>query len=153
MRRAHAEELATQVAGLSSLDTAALKDRWRSLYGAAPPPNVSRGLLIRAVAYRLQENALGGLRPQTRRRLDRVGQATQSSQELPAPRRRPSPGTRIVREWQGVTYHVLVTDKGVLFRDKHYRSLSEVARIITGTRWSGPRFFGLDGKANGHVQS
>jgi len=93
--------------------------------------------MIRAVAYKMQERALGGLSAATRRRL--------SGQE-PAPvrrRRALSPGTVLIREWHGVGHQVTIIEKGVLYRGKRYRSMSEVARLITGARWSGPRFFGV----------
>jgi hypothetical protein len=138
-RRDSAEGLASALASLPSLDRDALKEHWCKLYGREPPANVSRALLIRAVAYRMQENALGGLKPQTRRLLTRP---LEEGPIAPVPARL-APGTRLVRAWQGETHQVIVLDDGVLFGSKRYRSLSEVARIITGSRWSGPRFFGL----------
>ncbi len=144
MRRIDAGGLASALASLPSLDTHALKARWRTLYSCEPPSHVSRGLLLRAIAYRMQENALGGLTPQTRQILSRVGtDASGAHTVAPSPAPRLSPGTRLVREWQGVTHQVLVLEDGVLYRGQHHRSLSVVARLITGSRWSGPLFFGL----------
>jgi hypothetical protein len=140
------EGLAAELAGLSSLPMEVLQLRWRKLFGRDPPSHTSRSLLIRAVAYRLQESTLGGLKPQTRRMLARhAGKAgTVAVVATAAPTL--SAGTRLVREWRGTTYQVIVVEKGVLFHGQRYASLSEVARIITGCRWSGPRFFGLTGK-------
>jgi len=146
MTRGTAEGLASALAGLSSLDTPALKERWQALFGKDPPHHASRGFLIRAVAYRMQENALGGLKPQTRRLLVRLADGTRNPA---APKL--GPGTRLVREWQGVPHQVLVLEDGVVYRGQHYRSLSEVARLITGSRRSGPLFFGLKSKGGGNA--
>ncbi|MFI5399139.1 MAG: DUF2924 domain-containing protein [Candidatus Binatia bacterium] len=135
-------DLARDVAGLSALDPTALKQLWVTLCGAAPPLGLTRPVLIRALAYRLQERALGGLRPATRRFLLQLCDAAEAG--CPA---RPSgsvtPGTVLVREWHGTSHQVTVLETACAWRGKRYRSLSEVARAITGTRWSGPRFFGL----------
>src|SRR5271163_1108063 len=99
---------------------------------------------LRAVAYRMQEVALGGLRPQRQRQVRQFAQHLKDGQEGRI-RRRPElkPGTRLVREWQGRTYEVLVLDDGLSWQGTSYRSLSALARKITGTAWSGPLFFGL----------
>src|SRR5271156_3583195 len=99
---------------------------------------------LRAVAYRMQEVALGGLRPQRQRQVRQFAQHLKDGQEGRI-RRRPElkPGTRLVREWQGRTYEVLVLDDGFSWQGMTYRSLSALARKITGTAWSGPLFFGL----------
>jgi hypothetical protein len=119
---------------LPTLDIAELRQQWRSLYKTQAPPNLSRELLVRAVAYRMQELVLGRLRSEPRRQLLRIAQQFQQTGEATI-RARPQlkPGTRLVREWQGRTYEVLVLDGG---------SLSAIARKITGTAWSGPLFFG-----------
>jgi hypothetical protein len=144
-RLADPVRLASELASLPALPREALLDRWRTLYGSEAPAKISRPILVRAVAYRMQEQALGGLRPVARRALARaVGEIAsgQSVSEVPACIR-PRPGTRLLREWQGTTYDVIVLDDGVLFRGERYRSLSKVARVITGSRRSGPLFFGL----------
>ena len=107
-------------------------------------PRRRRELLLRAVAYWMQEVALGGLRPARQRQLREVAQQLNESQERRI-RSRPElkPGTRLVREWQGQTYDVLVLDDGFSWQGTSYRSLSALARKITGTAWSGPLFFGL----------
>ena len=126
--------------GLSREDLIA---RWVALYGGAPPPRTSRSPMIRAVAYKMQERVHGGLSSSTRRALtDKRPSAT----TLPPPEARP--GTVLLREWHGVTHQVAVVEGGVLYRGKRHRSLSEVARLITGSRWSGPTFFGLNAKGS-----
>ncbi len=142
------EQVAQELKALSALSVKHLKDRWRSLYGTEPPSRISRELLTRAIAYRLQECTFGGLKPSTRRLLERIGDGGSSNHLMrAASRRRTSAGTVLIREWQGTSHRVAVLDDGVVYRGRRYRSLSEVARIITGTRWSGPLFFGLRGRA------
>ena len=132
------------LARLPELELSELRQQWRALYKSEASPHLSRELLLRAVAYRLQEVALGGLRPEHQRQLRQFAQQFKETGEI---RRRPSlelkAGTRLVREWQGRTYEVLVLDDGFSWQGTHYRSLSAVARKITGTSWSGPLFFGL----------
>ena len=132
------------LARLPSLDLGELRQQWRGLYKAAAPAHFSRELLMRAVAYRLQELAFGGLRPEPQRRLRQIAR---EFNETGAARigTRPAlkPGTRLIREWQGRTYEVLVLDDGFSWHGSHYRSLSVIARTITGTPRSGPLFFGL----------
>jgi DUF2924 family protein len=138
------EELAGEIAGLQPLDVEQLRARWRTLYETEAPLRFSRDLLIRAVAYRLQERALGGLKPTTRRLFQRVAADAHARRPLKlAPVRTLEPGAVLIREWGGVKYQVAVLESGFSFRGKHYRSLSAVARRITGSRWSGPLFFGL----------
>ena len=136
-----AEELRT----LPRLSRSALAEMWGALYGAPPPPRTSRSLLLRAVAYKLQERDYGGLTPAVRRALAR----REETAPVKLQQKEARPGTVLLREWQGMTHRVEVIDSGVLYQGRSYRSLSEVARVITGSRWSGPRFFGLraDGKA------
>jgi hypothetical protein len=132
------------LARLPELALSELRQQWRALYKSEASPHLSRELLLRAVAYRLQEVALGGLRPERQRQLRDIAQQFNQTGEI---RRRTrvelKSGTRLVREWQGRTYEVLVLDDGFSWQSTHYRSLSAVARKITGTPWSGPLFFGL----------
>ena len=137
-------DIAGELAALPGMNRPALIARWTALYGRAPPPRTSQGLLIRAVAYKLQERVFGGLSASTRRAL-----AGQTLAPSPTQTREARPGTVLLREWHGVTHQVSVIDKGVVFRGKLHRSLSEVARLITGARWSGPTFFGLKSKRSG----
>jgi hypothetical protein len=129
---------------LPDLDLGELRQQWRTLYKAEASPHLSRELLVRAVAHRMQEVALGGPRPQPRRQLLRIAQQfKQTGQAMIRARPELKPGTRLVREWQGRTYEVLVLDRGFSWQGTHHRSLSAIARKITGTAWSGPLFFGL----------
>jgi hypothetical protein len=129
---------------LPELDLGEIRQQWRALYKADASPHLSRELLVRAVAYRMQEAALGGLRPKRQRQLRHFAQQLKESGEGRI-RSRPElkPGTRLVREWRGRTYEVLVLDDGFSWQGTPYRSLSALARKITGTAWSGPLFFGL----------
>jgi hypothetical protein len=139
---------------LPELDLGKLRQRWRNLYKAEASPHLSRELLMRAVAHRMQELALGSLRPEPRRQLLRIAQQFKESGEATI-RARPGlkPGTRLVREWQGRTYEVLVLDGGFSWQNTHYRSLSAIARKITGTAWSGPLFFGLKSNRTAALRS
>jgi hypothetical protein len=129
---------------LPTLDIGELRKQWRSLYKTQAPPNLSRELLLRAVAYRMQEVALGGLRPARQRQLRQVAQQFKQTGAANTPARPAlKPGTRLIREWQRRTHDVLVLDDGFSWQGTRYRSLSAIARKITGTAWSGPLFFGL----------
>lgn len=136
--------VSANLAVLSGLDRKELAARWQELYGATPPARTSQQLLFQAVSYRLQEQVAGGLKPSTRRFLEQVakGDSCKTAASISA-----KSGTRLLREWHGTTYEATVIDDGVLFQGKKYRSLSEVARAITGVRWSGPLFFGLKKKS------
>jgi hypothetical protein len=142
------EKLAQDLKELGTRSDDELKERWRNLYETEPPRKIHRSLLIPAIAYRMQENALGALKPSARRHLMRVaGNAPDGRRAPGCPRLSPKPGTVLVRDWGGVTHQVKVLENGILFRSKRYKSLSEVARVITGSRWSGPLFFGLKAAA------
>src|SRR5215472_7100157 len=135
--------LAHEIAALRQA-SADLKERWRALYCTEPPRRISRDLLVRALAYRIQEKALGGLKPSTRRLLAKVAAHASANRPIEvAPKPDLKPGTVLLREWHGTQHQVIVRDDGIVFRGKPYKSLSEVAYRITGTNWSGPRFFGL----------
>jgi hypothetical protein len=139
-------ELSHEIAALFDLSVGELKNRWRSIYGTEPPPRSSRKLLVSAIAYRLQERALGGLKPSVHRLLERASEDASSRRILRTrPITRASVGTVLIRDWQGRSQQVTVLERGVLYRKKNYRSLSQVARVITGCKWSGPLFFGLRG--------
>ena len=129
-------ELEIEVARLRRLNRQQLEDRWRAVHKAPPPVAFTPDLLARGIAWRLQEKALGGLSSEHRHRL-------QSDSVEPKRQCKLRPGNRLVRRWRGMTYVVEVTDNGLAYDGTCYASLSEVARKITGTRWSGPRFFGL----------
>src|SRR5271156_4661845 len=135
---------------LPTLEIGELRQQWRALYRGEASPHLSRELLVRAVAHRMQEVALGDLRPQRQRQLRQIAQEfkTTGAANLPL-RPELKPGTRLVREWRGRNYDVLVLDGGFSWQGAHFHSLSALATKITGTRWSGPLFFGL--KANRSV--
>jgi hypothetical protein len=130
-----------------SVDVSALRLRWAALFGAEPSPNFGRALLIRAIAYRLQERASPGLKPATQRLLDRIADNPSKDAPRSIPQPRATAGTVLIRQWRGVSHRVTVLDTNVVYQGQRYKSLSEVARAITGTRWSGPLFFGLKGRA------
>ncbi len=140
------EDVADELAAISDLSRAALVERWAAAYGRPAPKGISRRLLEYAAAWHLQSQAFGGLDPVVRRRLHRLakpGDDRTSRVSRVAGSKSPPPGSRLVREWHGRTYNVDVLEAGFLFDGHHYDSLSQVARAITGARWSGPRFFGL----------
>ncbi len=129
---------AREIAGLCDLSRPDLVARWIGLDGSQPLQTMTEGLLARGIAYEMQVRQLGGLTPAEKKALGALARE----------RANPSPGTlkagtRLYRSWRGVTQEVLVLESGYSWRSKSYASLSEVARAITGTRWSGPRFFGL----------
>jgi hypothetical protein len=138
------EAIALEIASLSELGIDELRERWKAMFGKAPARDISRSFLTRAIAYRLQEKAFGGLKPSTQRLLAEFADNRANGSALAAaPSRIVQPGAVLVREWRGISHQVSVLEKGFCFRGKRYRSLSEVAREITGTQWSGPLFFGL----------
>ena len=143
--------LASDLAGLPGLTTKELLTRWKALYRNTPPARISRQLLLRAIAHRMQEIALGGVKPTVRRILDKAAVDVAAGREIAAPAPAFKPGTRLLREWRGHTHEVILLEDGVLYDGTHFRSLSEVARTITGARWSGPRFFGLKGREGNHA--
>ncbi len=135
------------LARLPALDVRQLREMWCELHKTAAVPRLSRELLMRAVAYRIQELASGGLRPELHRQLYQIASELQQVGRVAIrPRPRLKPGTRLLRGWRGRSHQVLVLKDGFSWQAAHYRSLSAIARKITGTAWSGPLFFGL--KAN-----
>lgn len=142
-----ASALTDEIAQLRDLGLAALMVRWRNHVGGEPPAHLPKFLLVRMIAFRLQENAYGGLPESAQRLLDRLsGPNGLSSIELIPPVSAQSglrPGTLLTREWQGELHRVLVLEGGFAWNGATHKSLSEVARAITGTRWSGPKFFGM----------
>jgi hypothetical protein len=142
----HAGSFTGDLATLPGLPLEVLKDRWRQFYGAPPPSRLGRALMVRGIAYRMQEQALGDLRPATRRQIARAAEDIASGRVPSTNRSTIKPGTRLLRDWQGVTYEVIVLEGGVQYRGNVWPSLSAVAREITGTHWSGPRFFGIRGR-------
>ncbi len=131
--------LATRLAALEVAPLAVLREQWQRVY-ETEPPRVGTELLRLGIAYTLQERRYGSLPAATVRQLRAVlnpnGRAGDTSAAI-------RPGTRLVRSWRGETHHVEVLAEGYLYQEQNYTSLSQIARLITGTCWSGPRFFGL----------
>ncbi|WP_126176891.1 DUF2924 domain-containing protein [Tsuneonella rigui] len=140
-----AAPLSEFVALLTESSLEDLRQRWRSAHpGVVIPKGLSRDLMIRGIVWNDQCSRYGGLPADTERVLDKMARQLATSGTLDVERSvRPKTGTRIIREWRGKTYVVEVADDGFLHDGARYASLSHVARAITGTRWSGPRFFGL----------
>jgi Protein of unknown function (DUF2924) len=138
-------ELEEEIARVRDLDLSELRARWQSVFRRKAADHLPRHLLFRMIAYRLQAEQLGDLDRDTQRFLARIAAGTDRGNEVPGRHRRHGlqPGTSLVREWKGRSQRVLVLDEGFAWNDTTYRSLTEVACAITGTRWSGPRFFGL----------
>jgi hypothetical protein len=122
-----------ELAALVALPAAALPAEWQKVH-RTPAPRLSPDLLRRGIAYRLQERAYGKLPAKVSREIAAAGR--QKAPEV-------TPGTRLVREWNGRTIDVIATEEGMIWEDRTYRSLSAIAREVTGTPWSGPRFFGI----------
>jgi len=142
-----ADDIAARLQALEQMDHAALRAEWRRLYRAHPPKRVARDLLLLAVAWKLQEQAYGGLGAATRRRVADLAATLERDGDVTRNRvARLKPGARLVREWRGETHTVIVREDGFEWKGRHWRSLSVVAREITGGHWSRPRFFGLKEK-------
>jgi hypothetical protein len=139
------ESIISQITGLKASPAAALKARWRELFGSEPPP-YNRRFLESRLAYRLQELAHGGLSADTNRRLAAIAADLPAKGGKAANKRtgdRPVAGTRLIREWKGVEHVVTVRDHDFEYAGRPFKSLSAVARAIAGTRWNGLVFFGL----------
>ena len=146
-------DISETLARLSASTIFVLRGEWRRLHRAPPPMRLSRDLLMRGITYKLQERPLGGLSTSIIRKLERLNLDSEASDaQKPAPPISLTADTRLVREWRGVTYTVLVAD-GFEWNGRRYRSLTIVAREITGAHWSGPRFFGLRKYAGRSVES
>jgi hypothetical protein len=135
----------SQIASLKQLATPVLKARWRELFSTEPPA-YNRRFLESRLAYRIQELAYGGLKPETIERLEALGEQLDGGNPIVRRTRtdmKPIAGTRLIREWKGVEHCVTVLDEGYEYQGRPYKSLSAVARAITSTRWNGLLFFGL----------
>ncbi len=136
--------LEREIEALADLTRAELVERWRTHYRTDPPKGISQSLLVRAIAYEMQAKRYGGLKPATDRRLRMIANGTVNADHGGRKSaRRLQPGARLVREWNGVSHVVEVIDGGFIWKGDRHRSLSAIARAITGARWSGPRYFGL----------
>lgn len=130
---------------LPGMNRDALCRQWQESFRKPAPAGVRKEILIRILAYRIQEQAYGGLSAQSRRRLDEVAAAMSTGDPKAAVSKMVStkPGTQLIRSWKGKTHTVIIEEAGYQYEGRRYRSLSEIARHITGTQWSGPLFFGL----------
>ena len=135
-----------ELAALAAMSPAQLRAEWRRVYRVSPPP-LTPELLMRGIAYRLQERAYGSLSPKIVKAIRRLAEQAEWSKVNPNGKVAVKPGTRLVRNWNGTTYTVLVTDDGYMMGTQCFASLSHVARTITGAHWSGPRFFGVTAAA------
>lgn len=136
-----------QLESLPRLSKTELEKRWQQLLKTTPSPKLRRPLMIRLLAYRIQEHACRSISAATESRLRRMAESVASnpnSRVSSVPQIRA--GTRLVREWQDQVHLVNVQEKGYEYRGERYKSLSQIARLITGTRWSGPLFFGVNTK-------
>lgn len=138
-----------EIAHLRDLSLEGLRARWRVAFRRDAPSHIPRHLLFAMLAYRLQTEAMGDLDRETERYLARMDQASSTAAAVPLTqafeqqRRKLAPGTVLSREWNGQHHRVMVLEDGFAWEGRTYRSLSEIAKTITGTKWNGPRFFGL----------
>ena len=145
------DPIPARLAALKAASTPELKAQWRDLFDSEPPP-FNRRYLESRLAYRIQELTYGGLKPETVKRLERLGEQLDGGDKKKRSIRadlKPIAGTRLLREWQGVEQIVTVTAEGFEWQGRPYRSLSAIARAITGTRWNGWVFFGLKNHRRG----
>jgi hypothetical protein len=133
-------QIAQEIERISGLDLAGVRALWRATFKKEPPGALTRDLLVRQLAWRIQEKAFGGHDAATLKLLDAYGRQDAGKVVL---FRRLKPGTSVVREYQGVRHIVTITEGGFVWQGRTYDSLSAIAREITGSRWNGPRFFGL----------
>jgi hypothetical protein len=149
VRKATAVSLEDEIARLRDLGTKTLRARWRTVFGGEAPPHLPRHLLFAMIAYRLQAEIFGDLDAGTLRLLKKIELAPSKTEAVPLTealcqrRRDLSPGTVLLREWNGQTHRVTVVEQGFAWQGLTYASLSKIAQVITGTKWNGPRFFGL----------
>jgi len=143
-----------QIAQIQKFSVGALREKWKILFGTEAPA-YSRPFLVKRLAYRIQELAHGGLSQQTRERIQKIAEdngldeMAALPQDQPKKKGMPVVGTRLIREWNGGRYEVIAVRDGFEFEGQKYRSLTAITKIITGTHWNGPAFFGLrqNGKA------
>lgn len=135
---------------LDQMDYAALRSAWQRLYRTQPPKRVTRNLLMLGIAWKIQEQAYGGHSAATKRRLADLAKTLERDGDVTRNRvARLKPGAKLVREWRGESHVVIVREDGFEWKDRLWRSLSAIAREITGVHWSGPRFFGMTERAKG----
>jgi len=136
--------LSSELASVITMTYTQLHHAWRRHYRVVPPKKMSRDILELGIAWKIQENKLGGLGVSMKRQIAELARTMETKSDLAKPRAISlKPGARLLRAWEGVTHEVMVVEEGFIWSGKTWRSLSVIAREITGTRWSGPRFFGL----------
>ena len=135
-------KLYEHISALESASRVELVEEWRRLFKSAPPRYASPKFMAQGIAYALQERAFGGLSQAIQRQLSSI----KVGKPVPAASTKIKPGTRLLREWHGTTHEVMATDSGYVWNGTTYRSLTAIARTITGTQWNGPVFFGLKKK-------
>jgi hypothetical protein len=146
-RKPGLHDVETKIAGLINRSTQDLRVAWRQLHHTGPPLGLSRDLLIRALAYELQEQSYGGVSRMLRRRLQSLAGASEKATMALDPGLVLKAGTTLVRQWRGHTHTVLVHNDGFEYEGQRYQSLTAIAERITEAHWSGPRFFGLTKRA------
>jgi hypothetical protein len=140
-------ELTNRLGDLLTMKQKELVALWEQVFARPPSPEIRRGLLIQILAYKIQEQAHGGLRAEVRKRLRELARKFDANPNAELSGMvRIKPGTRLIRDWRGQSHRVTVLENGYDYNGKCYPSLSQIARLITGTRWSGPLFFGLRDK-------
>ena len=150
--------LEDEIAHLRDLDLKGLRARWKGIFRRQPPLHLPRHLLLAVLAYRLQADQLGDIAPDTVRLLKQIAttgttiDAARLTSEFDRRRTELKPGTILMREWNGRPHRVTVVDEGFVWNGKTYDSLSKIAAAITGTKWNGPRFFGLRDKISAEVK-
>jgi hypothetical protein len=144
--------LENRLAALGTMSPAQLRSEWLSLYKMPAPP-LTADLLARGIAWRLQERAHGGFSKSMLRQVEKLRREFERGGTARVTDGRIKPGTRLVRDWGGKSHQVLILESGYLYQDRRYASLSQVARDITGARWSGPRFFGLVAGSKVHADA
>ena len=136
--------LSSELAAIVTMTYSELHLAWRRHYRAVPPKKMSRDILELGIAWKIQENKLGGLGAAVKRQIAELARTIDEKTDLAKPRAISlKSGAWLLRAWNGVTHEILVVEDGFLWAGRTWRSLSAIAREITGTRWSGPRFFGL----------
>jgi len=144
MQPSNPQEIGSFLAALATCSLTDLRQCWAKTFDEAAPTAARSDYLVRAIGYHVQAKMYGDLAPSVARRLKKVLNARHGDRDhLPQRTHSLRPGARLLREWQGDTHEIEITDSGFRYRDKTYKSLSVIARLITGTRWSGPLFFGL----------
>ena len=150
-RKPGLSDIEAEIAGLLDRSTQELRLAWRKLHRAEPPFGISRDLLIRSLAYDLQKRAHGGPNLALRRRLRTLAAASEKGARSVGPGVVLKAGSTLVRQWRGHTHTVLVRENGFEYEGQRYRSLTVIAERITGTHWSGPRFFDVTKRAHGSL--